>query len=122
MSRTTPTEVSSTFDTDLSDSQLQVWIDTASDIVDTVETQDSSLTDSRLTNIERLLAQGYAAIQDPRLSSTSRETASADYQRQDEYPNDYIWLAVSADPTGVVANSFKQTAGMEVPDLKGIDD
>lgn len=122
MARTNPTDVKETFDTDLSDSAVDDWIAHANDIVNDIASYDGSIASGRLERIEKLLAQGFAAIQDPRLNSTGRETASANYQRQEEYPNDYIWAAVSADPTGIVASKFKQTATLSVPDTKGIYD
>jgi len=122
MVRTNPSDVKATFDTDLSDSAVSDWIATANDIVDDVAAVDGSISAGRLERIEKHLAQGFAAIQDPRLGSASRETASADYQRQDDYPNDYIWMAVTADPTGVVAAQFKQKATLQVPDSRNTSD
>jgi len=121
MSRTNPTDVKNTFDTDLSDSAIQDWIDIATEVVDDVEGVDPSISATRLEKIEKLLAQHYAATQDPRLSSTSRETASADYQRNDEYATDYMATAVSLDPTGVIANLNKRTATLSVPDARNIE-
>jgi len=123
MARTDTTSVQEIFDTDLDTASLDAWIDIANTVVDDVEGVDSSLSASRLEQIEKLLAAGYAAIQDPRITSTSRETASVNYQRDNtEYPNEYIASAVAVDPTGVIANQFKQTATLSVPDARGIND
>jgi len=121
MTRTNPTDVKVTFDTDLSDAAVEDWIDIASEIVDDVEGVDPSLSATRLEKLEKLLAQHFASAQDPRLSSASRETASADYQRNDEYSTDYMASAVSLDPTGVVASLDKRTATLTVPDARNIN-
>jgi len=120
MTRTNPTDVKNTFETDLSDSAISDWIDIATEIVDDIAGVDPSLSATRLEKIEKLLAQHYAASQDPRLSSTSRETASVDYQRNDDYATDYMAAAVSLDPTGVVADLDKRTATLNVPDARNI--
>ena len=122
MTRTTPSEVNTIFDTDLADAALTDWIEIASEVVDDVEGVDSSISDTRLTQLEKLLAAGYASAQDPRLESASRETGSANYQRNDEYPNEYMANAVALDPTGVVASQFKRTASLSVPDARNIND
>jgi hypothetical protein len=122
MARVQPADVNEIFDTDLSDSSLSAWIDVATVIVDDIEGVNPEIKDSRLEQIEKLLSAGYAANQDPRISSTSRETASVNYQRGEEYPNDYIAQAVALDPTGVVSDQFKRTATLDVPDSRGIHD
>jgi len=122
MSRTNPTDVKNTFDTDLSDSAVEDWIGIATEIVDDVEGVNSSLSNSRLEKIERLLAQHFASSQDPRINSTSRETASVNYQRDSDYATEYMATAVSLDPTGVVASLNKRTATLDVPDARGITD
>jgi len=125
MTRTTPDSVAKIFDTDLdttSGGALEQWVEIAHTVVDDIASADSSISGTRLEQIEKLLAAGYAAAQDPRLNSTSRETASADYQRNDKWPNDYIAQAVALDPTGVIANQYKRTATLEVPDARGLND
>jgi len=122
MPRVTNSEVQEIFDTDLSTDSLDAWIEIASEVVDDIDTNSDSISDTRLTQIEKLLAAGYAATQDPRITSASRETASVSYQRQDDYPNEYIAQAVSLDPTGVVASQYKRTATLSVPDARGIND
>lgn len=122
MPRVTNSEVQEIFNTDLSTDSLDAWIEIASEVVDDIDSNSDSITDARLTQIEKLLAAGYAATQDPRITSASRETASVSYQRQDEYPNEYIAQAVSLDPTGVIASQYKRTATLSVPDARGIND
>ena len=122
MARVSNSELQEIFDTDLSTDSLDAWIEIASEVVDDVEGVDSSISDTRLTQLEKLLAAGYASAQDPRLESASRETGSANYQRNDEYPNEYMANAVALDPTGVVASQFKRTASLSVPDARNIND
>jgi len=124
MTRTTVSDVDTIFDTDLDTSSggaLEQWIEIASEVVDDVAGVDSSISSTRLTQLEKLLAAGYASTQDPRISSTSRETASVNYQRNSEYPNDYIAQAVALDPTGVIAAQYKRTATLQVPDARNIE-
>jgi hypothetical protein len=122
MSRVTNAEVQEIFDTDLSTDSLDAWIEIASEVTDDIDSNSDSISDARLTQIEKLLAAGYAATQDPRITNASRETASVSYQRQDEFPNEYIAQAVSLDPTGVIASQYKRTATLNVPDSRGIND
>jgi hypothetical protein len=122
MARVTNSEVEEIFDTDLSTTSLDAWIDIASEVVDDIDSNSDSITDARLKQIELLLSAGYAATQDPRITSASRETASVNYQRQSEYPNEYIAQAVSLDPTGVVASQYKRTATLSVPDARNINE
>jgi len=120
MTRVTNTEVAEIFDTDLSTGSLDAWIDIAHEITDDVDGA-GSLTDTRLKQIEKMLAAHYASTQDPRLNSASAETKSADYGKNEDYSTDYMAAAVSLDPTGVVANLNKQTATLSVPDSRNIE-
>jgi len=122
MARITNSDLSEIFDTDLGTDSLDRWIDIASEVVDDVEGVDDSISASRLEQLELLLAAGYASAQDPRLSSASRETASVNYQRNDEYANDYSAQAVALDPSGVIASQFKRTASLSVPDARNINE
>jgi len=121
MARITNSDLADVFDTDLSTDSLDQWIEIANTITDDVEGVDPSLSSTRLEQIELMLAAHFASAQDPRLSSASRETASADYQRNDEYSTDYMASAVSLDPTGVVASLDKRTATLTVPDARNIN-
>jgi hypothetical protein len=120
MTRISTTDLQKIFDTDLDTDSLESWIEIASEVVDTVENVSNGLSANRLQQIEKLLAAGYAATQDPRISSASRETGSVNYQRNDEWPNDYIAQAVALDPTGVVASQYKRTATLNVPDARNL--
>jgi len=122
MTRITESDLQDVFDTDLDSAALSAWIEIAHEITDDVAGVDPSLSATRLSQIEKMLAAHYAATQDPRLSSTSRETASADYQRNEDWPTDYMAAAVSLDPTGVVADLDKRTATLDVPDARNIHD
>jgi len=121
MARVTNTDLEEIFETDLGTGSLDRWIRIASNVVDRVESNSDTLTTQELEDIELLLSAGYASAQDPRINSTSRETASVNYQRNDEYPNDYIAQAVALDPTGVIAGQFKRTATLSVPDARGVE-
>lgn len=125
MARITPTELQDVFDTDLSDSSLNVWIEMASDIVDDIEDADSSLSSNRLKNLERLVAAHFASAQDQRISSTSRETASVSYQgntnSMDLRGTKHGQAAIQLDPTGTLSSLGKPTATLSVPDIKEID-
>lgn len=116
--RTNPNDVKETFDTDLSDSAVQDWIDIATEVVDDIAAKDSSITATRLEKIEKMVAQGYTAVQDPRIKNARRESAQVSYQRGDDYPNDYFAGAVALDPTGTVAGMFDKTATIDVPRVK----
>ena len=125
MARTTPTEVNAIFDTDLSDSSLSEWIDIASSVVDDVETEDSSISDTRLTQIEKLLAAHYASAQDQRIENTSRETASVTYQGETGMNlrgTKYGQQAIQLDPTGTLSTLGKPSASFSVPDGKALDE
>jgi hypothetical protein len=122
MTRITESDLQDVFDTDLDSASLTAWIEIAHEITNDVAGVDPSLSSTRLSQIEKMLAAHYAASQDPRLSSASRETASVDYQRNEEYATDYMATAVSLDPTGVVANLNKRTATLDVPDVRNIHD
>ncbi len=118
MARTTLSDFKETFDSDLSDSAIQAWIDSASLEVDEIADRDSSIKSARLEEIELRLAQAMATGQDPRIDSASRETASVNYGEQTNY-----WdMAVGMDPTGYLSGWGKPKAGFSVPDTKGIDD
>jgi 1,6-anhydro-N-acetylmuramate kinase len=121
MARISNSDLADVFDTDLSTDSLDAWIEIANEITNDVAGVDPSLSSTRLEQIELMLAAHFASAQDPRLSSTSRETASADYQRNEDYATDYMAAAVSLDPTGVVADLDKRTATLNVPDARNIE-
>lgn len=68
MARVTPADVRLIFPTDLSDAELQAFIDTAHLLINE-ELADSGLTEERLTEIELYLSAHLAALADPRKKS-----------------------------------------------------
>lgn len=121
MPRITTTQLNDVFDTDLSTDSLDEWIAIANEITDDVAGVDPSLSSTRLEKIELMLACHFASNQDPRLSSASAETKSAEYRKNEDYSTDYMATAVSLDPTGVVASLNKETATLSVPDARNIE-
>jgi len=117
MSRTDATSVTVLFDTDLPPATVTSWIDIATEIVDDIASADSTLGSTRLEQIEKLLAAGFAEAQDPRIQQAKRESASVTYDRPS-----YMGQAARLDPTGTISGLEKPAAGMKVPDLKGLRD
>lgn len=108
MARTDPTTVKATFDTDLSDSAVSDWISRAGHLVDDIANEDPDVSDSRLADIETLVAQHFAAAQDQRLASGDRESASVEFQGQtwqDFRGTKYGQNAIALDPTGVLLDT-----------------
>lgn len=128
MARTTPTDVAAIFDTDLDTSSggaLEQWVNIANTVVDDIAAEDSSISSTRLTQIEKLLAAHYASAQDQRISNASRETASVDYQGETGMNlrgTKYGQQAIQLDPTGTLSSLGKPAASISIPDVKGIDD
>ena len=123
MTRTTESDVRNVFDTDLDSAALSAWIDIAHEVVDDIADKDSSITNTRLTQIEKLLTCHYASAQDQRISNTSRETASVDYQGETGMNlrgTKYGQQAIQLDPTGLLSTLGKPSASLSVPDSKGI--
>lgn len=127
MARTNPSEVAKIFDTELDTSSggaLETWVDMASDIVDDIAAKDSSISSSRLANIEKLLAAHMASGQDQRIESTSRETASVSYQGEtasmDLRGTKYGQRAIALDPSGHLSSLGKPKASVGVPDVKDV--
>lgn len=121
MSRNTPTELQEIFDTDLSSSSLQAHLDAASALVDDLNISDSS----RAKLVEKYLAAHIASTQDQRVASTSRETASVNYQGETGNglsSTIYGQQAITLDPTGSLVQKTKPSASIGVPDSRGIDD
>jgi len=125
MSRVTPSEVDTIFDTSLDTSQngtLSVWIEIANEIVDDIAAKDSSIQASRLKNIERLLAAHLASSQDQRIESVSRESASVDYagstDAMDLRGTKHGQNAIQLDPTSTLSTLGKPSATLSVPEVK----
>lgn len=123
MARTTESDVSDIFNNDLDSASLSAWIDMASSVVDDIAAKDSSITSTRLTQIEKLLAAHYASAQDQRISNTSRETASVTYQGDtgmNLQGTKYGQQAIQLDPTGTLSTLGKPTASINTPDVKDL--
>lgn len=124
MARVQPSEVKEIFDTELSNTAVQQWIEIANTLVDRISDRDSSITSTTLTQIEKLAACHLAATQDPRLEQASAETRSATYQGETGMGWEstiYGQQALALDPTNVLANSTKPSADAVVVDAKGIE-
>jgi len=123
MPRTNSTDVNEILDSTLDTGAIDAYIEVASDIVDDVAANDSSISSGRLERIERFLAAHYATSQDPRASSQSGESRSISYvDRENEGTASYYELATTLDPTGIIQEAQKPTATMSTPDIKGIYD
>jgi uncharacterized UBP type Zn finger protein len=122
MPRTTPGDVKTIFETDLSDSTIQEWIDVATLIVDDIEDADSSITNTRLERIEKLLSAHFAGTQDQRIAQTSAESKSVEFQGDTEMTDlrgtKYGQNAIALDPTGTLSTLGKPTATLSVPKIK----
>jgi hypothetical protein len=124
MARTTASDVATIFDTDLDTSDggpLDTWVEIANDLVDDIAAADTSLTSSRLTHIEKLVAAHFAATQDQRIESASQEGASVTYQGDTGMGFEgtkYGQQALTLDPTGTLAGATKPAASLSAPDVK----
>jgi len=115
-------DVQDVLDTTLDTPSLQAHIDAASHEVEDIKAIDSSVSDSRLTDIHKFLAAHYASSQDPRASSQSGESRSISYADRDSDANaNYYGIAKRLDPTGVLAKNQKETATLQVPDARDIN-
>ena len=118
MPRTTRPEVQDIFDTPLDKQALESWIEIATEFVDDIAAADSSVSDTRLEKIEKLVAAHLAATQDPRVEKESRDSASASYEGETGMrinASTYGQQAAMLDPTGTLANAGRQTASITVP-------
>jgi hypothetical protein len=131
MARTSKSDVKETFDAafesetgdpdDISDDAVDQWIDIANHLVDDVAAADSSLSSSRLTDLETLVAQHFLATQAPRAESQSGGVRSISYQGETGMgfkATQYGQRALTLDPTGTLAGSNRPGASLSVPDLK----
>jgi len=122
MARTTPTDVKTIFETDLSDSTIQGWIDIATLIVDDIEDADPTLKAIRLERIEKLLSAHFAGSQDQRIAQTSAESKSVEFQGDTEMTDlratKYGQNAIALDSTGTLSTLGKPTATISVPNVK----
>ena len=121
MPRTSASDVAEIFDTSLDDTSLSAWVDVANELVDDIADADPSLTESRLTKIEKLAAAHLAASQDQRHESNSGGARSVSYQGDTGMGFEgtkHGQAALALDPTGTLANAHKPSASLSVPDVK----
>lgn len=124
MARTNNSDLQDIFDTDLSTTALDAWIEIANEIVDDIAAADSSIDSTRLTKIEKLLAAHFAAAQDPRLAEYRVGDAQGTYQGEYGMAINgtvYGQQALMLDPTGVLGRVGKPKAGLTVPNARQID-
>lgn len=115
MARTNDTDVQAVFDTSIGDTTPH--IEAATELVDEIAEKSPETKASRLTKIEKFYAAHLATAQDPRASSQSGASRSIDYSEEN---TNYEQIAISLDPTNVIANAGKPNATVSVPDAKGL--
>jgi len=122
MSRASPSDVEAIFDTDLSTSTVQEWLNFATLIVDDIEDTDPSIAATRLKKIETLLAAHMASSQDQRIQSASAESKSVEYagstDSMDIRGTKHGQNAIALDPTGLLSTLGKPKATLQVPEVK----
>ena len=105
MPRTTVQKVRDIYDTSISDNSLTSWMDIATEFVDDIAAEDSSLSTSRLAKIEKLATAHLASAQDQRHESTSGASRSVEYQGRTGYDfrgTKHGQAAIALDPTGTL--------------------
>lgn len=100
MARTTYAAVAAIIDTDLTQAQVEAFIDDANAWV-TDFLVGEGLSASRLTVIEKYLSAHYVTLRDPRLRRSAVEDVDETYQR-DTQVTEYLRQAIAEDPTGIV--------------------
>lgn len=128
MARTNSTDVAEILDTSLdtgSGGALEAWVEIAHEVVDDIAAVDSSISATRLEQIEKLVAAHLASAQDQRAERISSESRSVSYQGDTGMhfeATKYGQNAMALDPTGTLADQGKPKPSLSVPDAKGIDD
>lgn len=121
--RTSVSSVKDTFDTEYDNAAISQWIQIANDFVDDIADADSSVSESRLENIELLVAQHLLAIQDPRVEEDRIGDSRKSYQGDTGMNFDATFYGQQAkmlDPTNVLRNKEKEQATIDVPDSRNI--
>lgn len=116
MPRTNATDVKEIFDTELTDPEVEAWIDVATELVDEIAEEDSSIDSTRLTLIEKLLAAHLTAAKDPRTERERVADVTLTYQGDTGlliYGTQYGQRAAMLDPTGLLAQQGKPQADFE---------
>lgn len=122
--RVTAAEVKEGFETDLIDSEIDAWVNTATELVDDIEDEDSSIDSTRLKQIELALTRHFASAQDPRMERERVADVTLTHQGDTGMRIDsttYGQQAAMLDPTGILASTGKPSPGLTVVDAKGID-
>lgn len=122
--RTSYSDVTNTFDTELDQSQVEDWIEVASDFVDDIQDADQTVSSGRLERIERVLSQHFCAVQDRRIESGVIGDAEVNYAGQtgmDLQSTRYGQTALMMDPTNVLSNTQQPSATVSVLDGRNID-
>lgn len=121
--RVNASEVREIFETDLTDPELNNWINIAAITTDDIAESDAdgSMSEARLTEIEKNLAAHYASAQDPRISSEVVADAEFNYKGSSD-TTEYWNTAAMLDTTGTLAEGgSKPQASIDVLDGRGID-
>lgn len=106
MARTSYADVTARIDTDLSQPQVESFIDDANAwVTDFLASEDVS--SARLTQIELYLSCHYVTLRDPRLRQQQVEDVRETLQR-DTQVTEYLRQAIAEDPTGIVRGHFLQ--------------
>lgn len=122
--RVTATEVKTNFTTELSDGEIDGWIDAATTLVDDIAAADGTIGSARLKQIELALTRHFAHAQDPRVESSGIGDSTTSYQGETGLrinATHYGQQAAMLDPTGMLAEMGKPSANIHVPDSRGID-
>jgi len=106
MSRVTASDVSAIFETNLTDSQLDVFITSANAFINAHE-EMLVLSDAVLFEIERWLSAHYASARDQRIRHQDFGNSKATFQGEYKYSfysTDYGQRAMDFDTTGTMNN------------------
>lgn len=120
MARTNVADVKNVFETELSDRQLQLFVDDANALV-TSKLGGEGVGTDLLARIERYVACHLASTHDPRTLSESVSDASAKFEGRVR-SFDFVGLestfygqqAIALDPTGNLRQAGKRKAGASV--------
>jgi hypothetical protein len=119
MARTSESAVQDVLNTSITN--LTPWIEAATEVVDDIAAQDSTIDSTRLEKIERFYAAYLATAKDPRFESQSGASRSGSYYDVEGDGNaSYKEVAISMDPTGTVDSAGKPSATVDVPDVKDL--
>ena len=111
MARTTVADVQLIFQTSvtITDPQIQAFIDDASLWIDNNLVDGCpDLSDADLIVVEKYLAAYFLSARDPRLRSAVFGDVAETYQNNPQI-NDYLRIAMSLDPCGIIATNFAST-------------